>query len=439
MAATPSPSTLKLLERARAAFRGAPNLLETIGWPRSVERAYFDSGAEELPTPVYRIDRDASLQRLAGLERLDQELVGDDALVRLLRARTHSHRLGEQLVLATGTRAFYELSREIYGGARTSWLDGDTTNLAFAEHVAGRLTADADDPDDQPDDVLDAEGLAASVRERLDRRKRAPVLSVVLDEDLGAKAIAGKKRLRIRADATFTREEARSLYLHEVETHVFTAQNGDLQPHLDFLDSGGPLSTRTQEGLAVFSELYAQALTIGRLRRLAERVKLVAMAEDGANFIELHRYLQDSGVEPRVAYLDVARIYRGGSCEGGAPFTKDAVYLGGLMEVYNFLRLSVGPGGRRIAAVLVSGRLALDEVEPLVSLADDGLLAPPTFAPSWLRRWDDLLTHFAFSSFLNQIDLEHVAKRHPWLATHHQRWGSPLSSPPTPPTEAQQT
>ena len=416
MAETPSPSTLKLLERARAAFRGAPNLLETIGWPRSLERAFFASGGEVLPEPVYRIDRDASMTRLAALAEFDRELVGDDALVRLLRARTRSHRLGEELVLAAGTSTFFTLSREIYGSARTSWLDGDTTNLAFAEHVASRLQVDPADDDDEPADVLDAAALAASLTERLERRKRAPELSIVLDEDLGAKAIAGKKRLRIRADATFTREEARSLYLHEVETHIFTAQNGDLQPHLDFLDSGGPLSTRTQEGLAVFSELHAQALTIGRLKRLADRVKLVGMAEDGANFIELHRYLLDAGVEPRAAYLDAARICRGGKCEGGAPFTKDAAYLGGLMEVYNFLRLSVGPGGRRVASVLVSGRLALDEVDALVSLADDGLLAPPAFLPGWLRRWDDLLTHFTFSSFLNQIDLDFIARRHPWLA-----------------------
>jgi uncharacterized protein (TIGR02421 family) len=425
VAEIPSPSTSKLLERARNAFRGAPNLLETIGWPRSIERAYFASGCEKLPEPVYEIDRDASRTRLDALDALDCELVGDDALVRLLRARTRSHRLGEELVLAVGTPTFFELSREIYGSARTSWLDGDTTNLAFADHVASRLTVDPDDDDDEPEDVLDAAGLAATITERLEKRRRPPDLNVVLDEDLGAKAIAGKKRLRIRADATFTREEARSLFLHEVETHVFTAQNGDLQPHLDFLDSGGPLSTRTQEGLAVFSELYAQALTIGRLRRLAERVKLVAMAEDGANFIELHRYLRDKGVEPRAAYLDVARVCRGGKCEGGAPFTKDAAYLGGLMEVYNFLRLSVGPRGRRVAAVLVSGRLALDEVEPLVALADDGLLAPPAFVPGWLRRWDDLLTHFTFSSFLNQIDLDFVAKRHPWLAN-----GRPRERPP---------
>lgn len=405
-----------LLERARAAFAGSGGLLEAASWPREIETEFFASNAQKLPEPTYTVDRAAAEARLAKLDALEKELTGDDALVRLLRRRVESQRLGARMLLVLGTKAFSDLSREAYGSARSTWLDGDTTNLDFAKHLANRLgPAEALHEDEEQPRHFDATALSEYLEERLAKRKDRPKLDIFLDESLGAKALAGKKRLRIRADATFELEEARSLYLHEIETHVFTAQNGDAQPHLDFLDTGGPLSTRTQEGLAVFTELYAQALTLKRLRRLIDRVHLVSLAEDGASFIELYRHLLEGGSEPRAAYLDAVRICRGGRCEGGAPFTKDACYLSGLIEVYDFLRIAMRHDGKHIAEVLVSGRLALDELEPLLALREDGILAPPRYVPSWLKRWDDLVAHFAFSSFLGEIDLAFVARKYTWL------------------------
>lgn len=415
MTASPDAATHRLLERAEAVLSGGGGLLDALAWPRSLEEAFLSGGGESDPRPRYDVDRDALEARLGRLDAFEAELEGDDALVRLLRSRVASQRAGARMMLALGTRAFYEVSVEVYGGARTTWFDADSTNLDFAEHLLRRIGATEVASRGDEDEQLDADGLASYVTDKLSRRRVRPKLDVIVDDQLGAKAIAGKTRLRIRSDARFDAEEARSLYLHEVETHVFTAQNGAAQPHLGFLDTGGPMTTRTQEGLAVFAELYAQALTIGRLRRLVERVRLVAMAEDGASFVELFRYLRERGVDERAAYLDVMRVCRGGVCSGGAPFTKDASYLAGLVEVYDFLRLAVSHEGALLAETLVSGRLSLDEMEALVELRHDGLLAPPRYIPSWLRRWDDLLAHFAFTSFLGEIDLTHVAKRHAWL------------------------
>lgn len=410
-----SAAQQKLLERARAAFVGGGGFLDALSWPRSVEQSFFAADAQRLPEPVYNVDRAQSEERLKRLDDLEKELAGDDALTRLLRSRIESHRLGTRMLLAIGTKQFSELSVVAYGGARSSWLDGDTTNLDFADHLAQRLGVKSVSGDDEERGSLDASALADFIQERLSKRRDRPKLEILMDENLGSKVIAGKKRMRIRSDAMFELEEARSLYLHEVETHIFTAQNGDAHPQLDFLDSGGPLTTRTQEGLAVFTELYAQALTLDRLRRLVRRVHLVALAEDGASFLDLYRHLIGEGVEPRAAYMDVVRICRGGSCAGGAPFTKDACYLAGLVEVYDFLRLAIVHDGRAIAEALVSGRVALSEVELLVALRHEGLLAAPRFVPSWVRRWDDLVAHFAFTSFLSEIDLGFVARRYAWL------------------------
>ena len=82
------------------------------------------------------------------------------------------------------------------------------------------------------------------------------------------------------------------------------------------------------------------------------------------------------------------------------------------MDVYNFLRVAVRAGARVVAEVLVSGRIALEDVEALTWLRAEGVLAPPRFVPSWLAHWDGLLAYFAFTSFLNEVDLAPVEERH---------------------------
>ena len=133
------------------------------------------------------------------------------------------------------------------------------------------------------------------MKARIARRRPPMEIAVILDERTTAKVVAGMSRVRIRPGATFASSEAEGLWHHEIETHALTAHNGACQVNAPFLRSGGPRTTRTQEGLAVFSELYNRTLSVQRLERLAVRVKLVDMAEQGASFLDLHRYLVGLG------------------------------------------------------------------------------------------------------------------------------------------------
>src|SRR5262249_47538604 len=155
-----------------------------------------------------------------------------------------------------------------------------------------------------------ADELAAELEVRIAAHRPKIDVAVILDEKCSSKAIAGMTRVRVRPDATFEAWEAEGLYVHEVETHAFTAQNGAAQELAPFLKAGGPRTTPTQEGLAVFAELHHHALAAPRLERLAVRVKMVEMAEDGASFVELYRWLVERGSGERDAYLDASRICR---------------------------------------------------------------------------------------------------------------------------------
>ncbi len=404
---------LASVSRALAERKNKGKLLDEIAWPREVEEAFFASGATELPAIEYRIDRDGIADQVAELAAIEASIEGDDAVAAWLRATVRSQIDGSELLLAVGTRDFYRRSKALYGGASAAFFGSSVRNIDLAAHLLERLRLHGWDEDREAKAALiTAPELAARLTARAEKRRPRLDLEIVLDERATAKCIAGMNRVRIRPDATFAPWEVDGLWHHEVETHALTAQNGALQPSAPFLRSGGPRTTRTQEGLAVFSELYNRALSIGRLQRLATRVKLVDMAEQGASFLDLYRSLVDGGAEPRDAYFDAQRVCRGGLVEGGAPFTKDACYLAGLLEVNAFLSAVIRGGFRDEVELIVSGRICLDDVAVLAELRAAGILTRPKYLPRWLSSWETLLPFFAFTSFMDGVDLRPVEEHY---------------------------
>jgi uncharacterized protein (TIGR02421 family) len=387
------------------------NLLTGIGWPREVEERFFAAGEDTLPEPTYETDKQALDDENRGLAALAKEIPGDEPISVWLRSVVEGAIDRNRLLLARGTREFGRLSLEIYGGSRTRFFGLGADNAALAKHIQERLSThgwdEATDPALHP---LSAEELKLSIEKRAERHRPHLSLEVVLDDRCASKAIAGAHRVRIREGATFEPWEADGLYVHEVETHVFSARNGAAQPLAPFLRAGGPRTTATQEGLAVFSELYNHALAVPRLERLATRVLTVGMAEDGASFLDVYRLLLEKGYLKHDAFLDAARVFRGGLVEGGAAFTKDACYLAGLLHVYAFLAAFVRGGFRDEVELLLVGRVALEDLLALIELRAMGLLERPKHRPRWLEKWSTLLPYFAFASFLEkEIDLASVS------------------------------
>ena len=409
------------------------HLLERIAWPRELEEQFFQSNGDTLPTVVYQVDRDGLQTHIRDLDEAVRSIDGDDAIAAWLRRVIQAQIDADRLLLAVGTTEFSQRSREIYGSARTPFYEGHATNLDLADHLLGRLKVhgwdEAQDPEETP---INADQFRASLLAHIDRLRPRTDVEVVIDPACTAKAVAGMRRVRVRPDATFPRWEAEGLWHHEVETHALTAHNGAAQVEAPFLSSGGPQSTRTQEGLAVFGELFNHVLTVNRLDRLALRVKLVDMAEQGASFIDLFRFLVTRGSPPRDAYFDAQRICRGGKVEGGAPFTKDACYLAGLLHVYAFLNGFVRGGFRDETELLVCGRIDLEDITALVELQSMGILSRPRLRPRWLRNWDTLLPFFAFSSFTRALDITPVEAHYSEAIRIAERAGPSSLPPPIP-------
>ena len=405
---------LETVTKTLSSLRAKVNLLEDIGWPRETEEQFFAAGASRLPVPPeVPVDRDALEGEIREMQRVAATIEGEEPIPAWLRAVLQGALDRNRLLLAAGTDQFGVISREVYGSASSTFFGLSVRNCDLADHLLERLRIHGwDAARDREEEALSAEAFAEELRRRIAKHRPVISVDVVLDPQTAAKAIAGMSRLRIRSDATFLPWEADGLFCHEIETHVFTAQNGAAQPHAPFLRAGGPRSTATQEGLAVFAELYNHALAIPRLERLAVRVKLVHMAEEGASFLDLYRFLLDRGQTPRDAYLDAARVCRGGLVSGGSAFSKDASYLAGLVHLFAFLSVFVRGGFRDEVELLVAGRISLDDILALVQLQAMGLLERPRHRPRWLRRWNTLLPYFAFSSFIDEIQMRRVASHY---------------------------
>ncbi|MFT7660279.1 MAG: hypothetical protein ACI89S_001392 [Gammaproteobacteria bacterium] len=234
----------------------------------------------------------------------------------------------------------------------------------------------------------------------------APKISV--ESDLSANAIAGARRIRIREGACFTDRDIVQLINHEAHIHVGTSLNGLAQTHLPLLAASHPGTTRTQEGLAVFAEFITGTMDIDRMRRLSDRVLGIQMAVDGADFVTVYQYFLKRVSDKEQAFENTRRVFRGGVLSGGAPFTKDNVYLDGLVRVHNFFRAIVATKRVDCLPLLFCGKLDLEDIPILCGLSNEGLCIAPKYLPPWAQDKRFLLSYLAYSSFLNGVDMTKV-------------------------------
>jgi len=231
---------------------------------------------------------------------------------------------------------------------------------------------------------------------------------VIIVDALSANATASSKVIKIRKNSTFTEKDVDQLLNHEALVHVATSLNGRNQNTMKILGGNYGAITKTQEGLAVFSEFITGSIDVDRMYRLSDRVLAIQMAIDGASFIDVYRFFLKRTDVKTQAFENARRVFRGGVLEGGAPFTKDIVYLDGLIRVHNFFRSAVAKGREDILELIFSGKIDLDDIPVLIRMQKEGLIKKPNYIPYWLRNMDYLVCYFAFSVFMDDINYTKV-------------------------------
>lgn len=384
-------------------------VLAALRWPAEARDRFLADGASRLPEVEYEpfdpapvVDEVRSIRR----QIYPGGLVDD-----WFESQAASIEHTALMLAARGTPSFFTHSAALYGSPTQPLRYDPATPFDLATRVHAVL------------DGLHQIGLdllrtpdrdAASVARELESGVRAhfgddaPAIEIV--DELSANALATATKVKLRQGALFTDRDAVQLLNHEAFIHVLTAINGKHQHDLPILAIGHPGTTRTQEGLAVFAEFVTGTLELDRIRRLADRVLAVQMVVDGADFIELYRWFLDRTPTPEQAFESTRRVFRGGPVTGGAPFTKDVVYLSGFLGVSTFMRAAFMRDRVDCLGLLFAGKLDMYAIPALCELRSLDLCRPAVYRPPWVDdpRW--VLTWLTVSTFLSSIDLDAVSE-----------------------------
>lgn len=414
-------ATLRTLSDRLVEAQRPLRILDAIKWDDAVEEAFFAAGARELP-PVTRdyyasrplpFDPATKHAELSALARdVRRRLGANDPAGGILARMTAEYREVVDLLAQRGTPDFSAISERLYGRSSHPLHAEERTLADLGQAMAGTLDRMARDASlSQEARTYDARQTVAALSARLGEFFGAPgAVRVKLSDGIIADAAAGSDYLKIREDARFSPREVRLLEVHEGWVHLGTTLNGQQQPVCTFLSKGPPSSTVTQEGLAVLTEVLAFASHPGRVRRLTHRIEGVALAEDGADFLDVYRFFLQEGYHPRECYQHTVRIFRGSLPAGCGPFTKDLAYSKGFVLISRFLRTALDRGEVGRVPLLFCGKTCVQDVDTLAHLAEEGVLAPPRFLPPPFADLHALSAWLCFGPLLNGTSLGRAAE-----------------------------
>jgi uncharacterized protein (TIGR02421 family) len=410
----------ELDRRVVDASRGI-RLLGALSWaPEAIERflSAHRRGAPELPqvenTPL---DHGDAREALASLK---DDIDSGDPLGRYLDETAGSYARAARMLEVPGTPEFAELSVSLYGRPSDLLPGSDRTHLQAADE----LLAQTDDLAGsglagEPELVHSAEVAQHMFQAQLDAFFGKGKVEVEIDPGLASKAAAGSKRVRIRGRTGFSARDIEQLVQHEALVHSATALNGRAQPLLTSMSLGAPRTTLTQEGLATVAELVTRTIDVGRLRRIALRIRAIHIALEGADFIQVFEYFLEAGQSEDESARSAMRIFRGGDLHGRHVFTKDVVYLQGMVAVYTYLRKALSARKPERIARAFAGRMHLSDVELLEEDFDAGLVAPPTFVPPWAADLPALGAHLAFAQLAFRVEVADLPFHEILVPTDH--------------------
>jgi len=401
---------IEALDNALVAASKKIRVLNVLTWPVDAEEKFLEGwrkGNPQLPEiKILPPDLTESIQKLNTIVSTCNQ---NEPVEKFLADTAESYANAAHMLQAVGTSRFTEFSTKIYGRPDMvykhqgiSSVDAAKYFLEVTDNLLGNQVIQSTELD------ISATELAGWLKAEVDEFFEHDTIEVVLDQNISSKALAGATRIRVRGSAVFSKLDRDQLLYHEAFIHTATQLNGKKQVNLKSLGLGAPRTTRTQEGLAVMAELISNSIDLTRLRRIALRVIAVKMALEGADFIELFKFFLNAGQPEIESVRSAQRILRGGAVKGGVVFTKDAVYLQGLLEVHTFFRVAIRDNQPELVRNLFAGRLTMADAIRLGPLFANGWLSPPVYMPEWATDLRRLAALMAYSAFIANIKLEKV-------------------------------
>ncbi len=229
-----------------------------------------------------------------------------------------------------GTSSFYQECVGLYGTSIGK-------NHEALHCFLGELSKTFDE--DRSKFSLGEKEARAYLREKLLETFPQKEFEIKASSSLLSDSSAGRKILKLNPHKAHSIAQLDIFLVHEGWVHLGTSINGSYQKENLWLSSWAPRTTHLQEGLAILTELITRSMTSERWFKVRLRHEAVAMAEKGSGISSVYEFLLDQNIEKTDALKLSLRVFRGVPLEGGMAFTKELLYLDGLVDLLQYLRL----------------------------------------------------------------------------------------------------
>ena len=286
----------------------------------------------------------------------------DTDLGQLFKRKGQELELQLDLIKARGSQEFTDISTQLFGIPTTEDIS----------HINEFLQTDSK-PRKKQKKITSIE-LKAIFEEKL-KEYGLKEWRVVISDRILARCITNKnKKILIKSNSIFSEERVKALIIHEIETHLLTAENGHHQKYKLF-SYGFANYLATQEGLAMHNILTNTDFKAeeGHKKKLTESIFL----SQNCSFTELYSSLRMKNLTPKSALDICIRVKRGmtDTSTGGA-FTKDYTYFTGKKIIKEFL-----DNGGDIRD-LYYGKYSLTDLPVIKNISQFQI---PPILPKWLK------------------------------------------------------
>jgi len=197
---------------------------------------------------------------------------------------------------------------------------------------------------------------------------------IIIKKNIISNCVVNKNRkIFIKEDGKFTKSRIDNLIIHEIETHLLTAENG-LKQNLKLFNKGFAGYLKTQEGLALYNLEQNQAIPYEIGNKTGQLESILLSLEN--SFVDTFNELKQKGLTTDSALRLVLRAKRGLSdtSKPGA-FTKDYVYYSGKKEIDEFIE-----NGGNIKDLYL-GKFNVKDLDLIKQIANP---EHPRYVPKWI-------------------------------------------------------
>ena len=171
--------------------------------------------------------------------------------------------------------------------------------------------------------------------------------------------------IHLREGVTFSENRLCAVIAHEIETHIYRAENSHLQKYKLFeIGTAGYITT--EEGLAVYNQ-RALGLPLGEKEIWAPLRSIGAYLAQEMSFVDLFHYLKGNyNLEDESAWRTCVKVKRGlADTNKKIAFTRDTIYFKGLQAVEGYL----AENARERIKYLYIGKIGIDDLNHMGSLS----------------------------------------------------------------------